>query len=258
MSKPTTPAPESAAPGSPKAATTRDTSSGAKREMRHAADTLRLLTDHCPDIVRAWVSPASPGAPGRHSVLVHRKVRDVEGNTSRTFVTSHTFQAGAGWVGRSMFPLEIAGALRIAPSPSGKYLAVLRSRAGKAGGKDKYFLDVFDSGVIRATVELTTHHGKVLGDGWFGCLEWSSDETLLLYVTTLWCVRVGGAGWRDARGCWHTAHNHCTSDAPSVGSPPLVEFRYAAAPKEKKTSSFWAKDKASKNHGTEYEYKEDW
>ncbi|XP_071498131.1 acylamino-acid-releasing enzyme-like [Diadema antillarum] len=68
-------------------------------------------------------------------------------------------------------------------SPSGKLKAVLRAVKDKKGD-EKQYLEVWNNLHKKHNINLTAldKHGKVADDGEFGCLEWSSDETRLLYV----------------------------------------------------------------------------
>ena len=152
----------------------------AASRIAHATKTLRTVTDHCPTISRAWLGAA--GVDGQRSIMVQRSFQDVEANVVRKFVTTHALVEGTGWVNASLFPMQAADTVRMSPSPSGRRLAVIRSSTPKKGGKDKYFLDVLDAGTLLTTVELTSHHDKVVGDNWFGALSWSSDESQVVYV----------------------------------------------------------------------------
>jgi len=152
-----------------------------------AASTYRSLVEHCPDVKRAWVS-TSPDARGAYSIMVQRTVRDVEGDRNRTFLSTLSFSPAAGdapasFDAASLFPTELPGEVLAAPSPSGRYLCVIRTRTPKSG-KEQTFLDILDSGCVVSTVELTRYHGKVVGSPWFRCLDWNADETLVAYTAT--------------------------------------------------------------------------
>ncbi|XP_030828374.1 acylamino-acid-releasing enzyme isoform X1 [Strongylocentrotus purpuratus] len=68
-------------------------------------------------------------------------------------------------------------------SPSGKLKAVLRKIKDKKGD-EKQYLEVWNNIAKIHNINLTAldKHGKVYEDGEFGCLEWSSCESQLLYV----------------------------------------------------------------------------
>lgn len=68
-------------------------------------------------------------------------------------------------------------------SPSGKYKAVLRKVMDKKGD-EKQYIEVWHQVRKVNNINLTAleKHGKVNEDGEFGCLEWSSCESKLLYV----------------------------------------------------------------------------
>lgn len=153
----------------------------------------------------------------------------MDNNARRSFVSSYLFDATAKtWLAASPFPLELQGVIRLAPSPSGTKLAVITTRKDKgvgaaSGGAGKQYLDIWGNSTLLASVCLDKHHDKVLGDGnsigqvqatncalgltthprwlfvrllaaWFGGLQWSPNEDLLVYTalptppkrTTFW------------------------------------------------------------------------
>ncbi|CAM9358885.1 unnamed protein product [Discosporangium mesarthrocarpum] len=134
-------------------------------------------------ISKGWIHEERESA----SVTIQRTVRDLEGNSMRSFVQSYEFASG-NWRS-SPFPVETTGSQVFAPSPSGRKLAVVRE-ASQQGGEKKgaskdYVIEIWDnsdgeSGLIERIPTSGIHENIV--SGWFGNFHWSQDETKALYV----------------------------------------------------------------------------
>ncbi|KAF9982015.1 hypothetical protein BGZ65_003336, partial [Modicella reniformis] len=66
-----------------------------------------------------------------------------------------------------------------AVSPTGKFTAVLRSVSDK---KTKHFVEIWSEGSILHLLDNSSLHDSFYGDSTFGTLEWSRDETKIVYV----------------------------------------------------------------------------
>lgn len=93
------------------------------------------------------------------------------------------------WHQSSPFPLELNGAVVFSPSPSGKLLAVIREDAadGKDSTKDTgYVIEIWSNeqggGQLVDQIPTAGVHGKIVGGTWFGGLNWSPDESKVVYV----------------------------------------------------------------------------
>ncbi|KAG0203875.1 hypothetical protein BGX28_003975 [Mortierella sp. GBA30] len=74
---------------------------------------------------------------------------------------------------------ERSGKESQAMSPSGKLTVVLRSVSGE---KKKHFVEIWSEGSILHLLETTAIHDDFYADSTFGTLEWSRDETKIVYV----------------------------------------------------------------------------
>ncbi|KAF9392949.1 hypothetical protein CPC16_002870 [Podila verticillata] len=116
------------------------------------------------------------------NIQVSLSQRDLERNVRRKFTRSVVASIGAD----NSIPLIINGpsidtgdAVAQQASPSGKFTAVLRS---VAGDKKKHFVEIWSEGSIFQLLETTAIHDDFYADSTFGTLEWSRDETKLVYV----------------------------------------------------------------------------
>lgn len=105
----------------------------------------------------------------------------------RSFVQSYELAQGK-WRQSSPFPSELNGVAVFSPSPSGKFLAVIKedTAGGKDAAKDAYVIEVWgnDEAAGRLIDQVSTAgvHGKIVGGTWFGGLSWSPDESKVVYV----------------------------------------------------------------------------
>ncbi|KAG0337520.1 hypothetical protein BG000_005312 [Podila horticola] len=116
------------------------------------------------------------------NIQVSLSQRDLERNVRRKFTRSVVASIGTD----NSIPLIINGpsidtgdAVAQQASPSGKLTAVLRS---VAGDKKKHFVEIWSEGSILQLLETTAIHDDFYADSTFGTLEWSRDETKLVYV----------------------------------------------------------------------------
>ncbi|KAF9585024.1 hypothetical protein BGW38_004231 [Lunasporangiospora selenospora] len=132
-----------------------------------------------PSYLDASVLPSSTDSIINIQVLLLQ--RDLERNVFRKF-TRTVVASVAG----SSDPLVMSGpsvdagdAVAQAMSPSGELTAVLRTVAGE---KKKHFVEIWSEGAIFQILDATSIHDDFYADSTFGTLEWSRDETKLVYV----------------------------------------------------------------------------
>ncbi|KAG0026984.1 hypothetical protein BGZ82_009201 [Podila clonocystis] len=133
-----------------------------------------------PTYSRATILPNS--TDNTLNIQVSLSQRDLERNVRRKFTRSVVASIGAD----NSIPLIINGpsidtgdAVAQQTSPSGKLTAVLRS---VAGDKKKHFVEIWSEGSILQLLETTAIHDDFYTDSTFGTLEWSRNETKLVYV----------------------------------------------------------------------------
>ncbi|KAF9206547.1 hypothetical protein BGZ49_002271 [Haplosporangium sp. Z 27] len=116
------------------------------------------------------------------NIQVSLSQRDLERNVRRKF----TRTVVASIAEDKSIPLILSGpsidtgdAIAQAVSPSGKYTVILRSVASE---KKKHFVEIWSEGAILHLLEATASHDDFYADSTFGTLEWSKDETKVVYV----------------------------------------------------------------------------
>ncbi|KAF9426656.1 hypothetical protein BGZ94_006212 [Podila epigama] len=117
------------------------------------------------------------------NIQVSLSQRDLERNVRRKF--TRTIFASVGTTTTSdLFILstpsiDTGDAVAQQVSPSGKFVAVLRTVAGE---KKKHFVEIWSQGSIVQLLETTAVHDDFYADSTFGTLEWSRNEKNLVYV----------------------------------------------------------------------------
>ncbi|KAI1311326.1 hypothetical protein EDD11_003471 [Mortierella claussenii] len=116
------------------------------------------------------------------NIQVFLSQRDLERNVRRKF----TRTVVASHAADNSKPLILTGpsvdtgdAISQAVSPSGRLTVVLRSVAGE---KKKHFVEIWSNGSILHLLETTALHDDIYADSTFGTLEWSRDETKIVYT----------------------------------------------------------------------------
>ncbi|KAH7051860.1 Alpha/Beta hydrolase protein [Linnemannia elongata] len=115
------------------------------------------------------------------NIQVSYSQRDLERNVRRKF--TRTVVAS---VAEKSIPLILNGpsvdtgdAIAQLTSPSGALSVTLRSVAGE---KKKHFVEIWADGSILHLLETTALHDDFYADSTFGTLEWSKDESKIVYV----------------------------------------------------------------------------
>jgi len=115
------------------------------------------------------------------SVMLRRSQKDLANDEARSSLINFLPTASSGSYAAQPFPMELNAVSTMAPSPSGRLLAVVRSRDVK--GKKEQSLEVWDGGSLVTTVSGNGElHGAVYAGDVFSSLEWSPDESSLVYV----------------------------------------------------------------------------
>ncbi|KAF9434091.1 hypothetical protein BGZ76_008553 [Entomortierella beljakovae] len=133
-----------------------------------------------PSYSDATILPNSTG--NTLNIQVSLSQRDLERNVRRKF----TRTVVASVAQDKSIPFILSGpsidtgdAVGQVVSPSGKFTVILRSIAGE---KKKHFVEIWSEGAILHLLETTAIHDDFYADSTFGTLEWSNDETKIVYV----------------------------------------------------------------------------
>ncbi|XP_076339326.1 acylamino-acid-releasing enzyme-like isoform X2 [Tachypleus tridentatus] len=120
------------------------------------------------------------------SIRSEWSVRDLERSERVQFVVHHVGHS----IGEDQFQVSTVGPATVMPnlkisgvSSSGRFLAILSEAPNKKGEKQQY-LEVWTSKwkILNVNLQNLEAHGRVCDDKEFGCLEWSNDESHLLYI----------------------------------------------------------------------------
>ena len=128
------------------------------------------------------------GGCSNPAILLQRSHKDLKNDESRQTLTTY-FPSGSINVDGipdytpQPFATELRDVGMLSPSPSGRYLALVRSRDGKGGQKEQS-IEVWEGPALLSTVSAPEDvHGVIYSTAdAFGCLEWSPNEDKLLYV----------------------------------------------------------------------------
>ncbi|KAJ8730347.1 hypothetical protein PYW07_017385 [Mythimna separata] len=110
-------------------------------------------------------------------------VRNLDKGKASKFASSYTLDSNLNVVDESDFGTDISNELLSAVSPRETYRALIREEKNGKEAK-KQFLEVWSKKTLAHSVDLTSldKHGDVYADSEFGGLQWSHDETALVYV----------------------------------------------------------------------------
>ncbi|KAF9933316.1 hypothetical protein BGZ67_004335 [Mortierella alpina] len=115
------------------------------------------------------------------NIQVSLSQRDLERNVRRKFTRTVVASVAEKSVSQIITgpSVDTGDAVAQAVSPSGKYTVILRS---VAGDKKKHFVEIWSEGSILHLLETTAIHDDYYSDSTFGTLEWSRDETKIVYI----------------------------------------------------------------------------
>eukprot|EP01116_Phalansterium_solitarium_P010847 TRINITY_DN2622_c0_g2_i1.p1 TRINITY_DN2622_c0_g2~~TRINITY_DN2622_c0_g2_i1.p1 ORF type:complete len:696 (-),score=67.14 TRINITY_DN2622_c0_g2_i1:27-2114(-) len=149
------------------------------------AELAQLYSDlvSVPSPQSAWLLPSDAGLS---RVIAKFSQADLKNDKGRTFVTdfvrasvdhAETFSASV--------PNELVDVHIYLPSPSGKHVAVVRSKPNpnaKPGDSPTFFLEIWSGNRLKYNISTAGKHAHIYNDEWFGGLEWSLDESRLAYA----------------------------------------------------------------------------
>lgn len=132
-------------------------------------------------IANAWIVPSAGVhaalSSGKTStscrVLVKRSQKDIVNNKGRASLQTYQYDITSGeWSGSLPVQLD-ASVVCVQPSPSGRFIAIIKKEAGDAqagaGSKSKTICELWsENGSILRSVVADKLHGDPLADGWFG------------------------------------------------------------------------------------------
>ncbi|KAI8818824.1 Alpha/Beta hydrolase protein [Fimicolochytrium jonesii] len=133
-----------------------------------------------PSFSSALIFPSTK--PGTARVVVSGTVRDLNRNTRRKLVSEITVAEEGKEVLAEPFTSEVSdGAGLLVQFRDGKRWVQLKTVDDKEKGK-RFFVEVWSSGRIVKSIEVTESHKAFYEDDWFGSIVLSSDEEKVAYV----------------------------------------------------------------------------
>eukprot|EP00051_Salpingoeca_urceolata_P018069 m.251702 g.251702 ORF g.251702 m.251702 type:complete len:733 (-) comp19112_c0_seq9:120-2318(-) len=154
----------------------------------------------------SWAGATIVPVPGSGDVWVRanqtqRAVleRANRGSERVFFVRKADAEADAEVVGAPFVVPSDGEVVLSSASPTGDKYAVVRAKApaaGSGGKKKQFFVELWEAGTLQRVLATNKQHGEVHGNDTFGCLEWSPDETKLVYVAER--LRKDPKGWFDS------------------------------------------------------------
>ncbi|XP_060834032.1 acylamino-acid-releasing enzyme-like isoform X2 [Rhopalosiphum padi] len=135
------------------------------------------VTAQYPELISARIFDCSKASVSVHSIWVQKVL---ERQTTTRF--RQTVFSDYKTYTLTSPPTDITNELISAHSKSNKYFCVVRQV--ESGNKIKQYLEVWSDCSLVKNYDLSTLdvHGKIYADGEFGTLEWSPDETKIVYI----------------------------------------------------------------------------
>ena len=152
-------------------------------EQRWLEDEERLDEDYC-NIMGS--SAAVTGfLQGNRIVNLKRRVRDVQRNTSKTF--SCPYMVTDQEIKPLLAPVEVEKRVLDCTSASGLVNVKINDISSTSTNENekKCVIEITRDISLEKVVDVSSVHGKVMGDGWFGtsgCNHFSNDEKYFVYV----------------------------------------------------------------------------
>jgi hypothetical protein len=167
------------------------------------------------------------------AILLQRSHKDLKNDETRQTLTtlfpSETVVDGVPDYITQPFATELRDVSMLSPSPSGRFVAIVRSREGKAGQKEQS-IEIWEGHILISTISAPEDvHGIIYGTtDAFGCLEWSPKEDRVLYVAETPRRPKGTSFWSK-----HATETSESKDAQS--QPPQLsgkgkEFAFVEVP----------------------------
>ena len=139
-----------------------------------------------PSISAGYFVPLSGSS--EPAILLQKSHKDLKNDETRQTLTTlfPSAMAKANEIPEYVsqpFGTELRDVSMLSPSPSGRLLALVRSRDSKTGQKEQS-IEIWEGSTLITTISAPEDtHGVIYSTAdAFGCLEWSPDEGRLLYV----------------------------------------------------------------------------
>ncbi|XP_060802814.1 acylamino-acid-releasing enzyme isoform X2 [Amyelois transitella] len=118
-----------------------------------------------------------------HRVTSKWQVRNLDKGKPTKYNIEYYLDDNLKVIGQSSFGSDVSNELLSSISPSESYRAVIREEKDKKDVKKQY-LEVWSKSTLTHSIDLTAVdvHGDVYADSEFGCLNWSSDESAIVYI----------------------------------------------------------------------------
>ncbi|GBP39847.1 Acylamino-acid-releasing enzyme [Eumeta japonica] len=129
-----------------------------------------------PNIVGARLNNASD------KIMSKWTIRDLDKGIISKYHYEYTLDSELKTIAESNFGSDVSNELLSTTSPSGRYKAIIREEKDNKDVKKQY-LEIWEA-YTKQSIDLKALdiHGDVYADGEFGCLDWSPDETAVVYV----------------------------------------------------------------------------
>ncbi|XP_028784170.1 acylamino-acid-releasing enzyme isoform X2 [Neltuma alba] len=132
------------------------------------------------NIDNAWIFNSDSALPAQGMFCISQP--NLLANKRKKFILSSTISKGSNssvefhW---APFPIEMSGASKVVPSPSGSRLLVVRNPENEGSSH----LEIWNSSHLEKEFHIPQSvHGSVYTDGWFEGISWNLDETCIAYV----------------------------------------------------------------------------
>ncbi|XP_026332967.1 acylamino-acid-releasing enzyme-like [Hyposmocoma kahamanoa] len=130
-----------------------------------------------PTIVGGKLNKSATGVTAKWSV------RNLDKGKTTKYLYDYVLDEKLNVISESEYPTDISNELLSAVSPGGRYKAIIREEKDTKEVKKQY-LEVWSRATLAHCVDLTALdlHGDVYADSEFGSLDWSPDESSIVYV----------------------------------------------------------------------------
>ncbi len=132
----------------------------------------------------AWIRPSDDGDDNNFTLTVSRACRDIDENSMRSFVETHSISSSLKSVHHNTVAVNKPVIFDLSPTSAVSisfFNTPINSKPGSTGSYVEVNHPVY--GMYR--IDTSGSHGKVIGDTWFGGLSWSHDERYVAYVAQI-------------------------------------------------------------------------
>ncbi|XP_052740121.1 acylamino-acid-releasing enzyme [Bicyclus anynana] len=150
------------------------------------------MNSHMEDVIKSYktltkIPSITDGRLNNNATRVTSRwaIRNLDKGKQTHYLVDYLLDDNLGVVSQSPFGVDISHEILTAVSPKETFKAVIReAKDDKDGSKKKFFLEVWSSAGLKHSIDLNALdiHGDVYADAEFGSLDWSSDETNVVYV----------------------------------------------------------------------------